>query len=555
MTQLHPHLTSSLNLRRYIIFFGVPLVAVLGVVLFGTPMFEGNDDTGLAMVGAGFGLAVDPDPHLVFAHFGYGLLLNAVSRFAGPHAHGWTTLAALGLSMALYSRALCGHLRAPAYWVGAALIIVGGCVFVRALLEAQFTITAALLFGAAIGCWLSTQQDGHRSTALLIAIYGAIILSFMIRPASALLGLVVIGPALIWLGWLGPAAGRKPARNLIAAVAVVALIAYVTDKAGYAFSPEWRDAIEYNQLRSLFNDFFRIPWIAGAPEYEKVGWSANDYAIFLNWYSLHPIFDYDNIKFLAQSLVQKTPWLVLSGLPDWLTAPWDQPILGCLVAVQLVLCLLLPRHRVFVTLVLMGALCAIVLSALSGRPPQFRVWFAIASVAVLCTLPLLFTAESGLRLFQKFGVGLLVGIAIFVGSTAIRGHQERVANAATYRAALSEMKPFFSGTVISWGASLMWEWLITPTNVHPPLAGMTIPSIGLFTKMPVMRSTLRRLGIADLGLTLCTQPDVRLIANTEFVGQIQTFCEEHYNIRPAYTFVFSHTRTLIYVSGPPERAQ
>jgi hypothetical protein len=113
---------------------GVPLLAMLGLVLFGSPLFETNDDCGLAMIAAGFGTAVEPEPHLIFSHFGYGLVLNAVSRFAGPNAHGWTTLAALGLSIGLYTRAISRYWREDRVLVGAALLIGLGCVFTRALL-------------------------------------------------------------------------------------------------------------------------------------------------------------------------------------------------------------------------------------------------------------------------------------------------------------------------------------------------------------------------------------------------------------------------------------
>jgi hypothetical protein len=125
---------SAANLTRSAIVVGVPLLALLGLILFGKPLFETNDDCGLAMIGAGFGTAVEPEPHFIFAHFGYGVLLNLISRFAGPNAHGWTTLAALGVSIGLYARAISGDWREDRVLVGAALLIGLGCVFTRALL-------------------------------------------------------------------------------------------------------------------------------------------------------------------------------------------------------------------------------------------------------------------------------------------------------------------------------------------------------------------------------------------------------------------------------------
>lgn len=548
----------------YAIIIGVPLGALLAVVLLGSPLFESNDDTGLSMLGAGFGLAVEPEPHLIFSHFGYGVLLNVVSRFAGPNAHGWTTLAALGLSMGLFARALCARLPASlqgsqrgslqlSLCIPACALIAGiGCVFVRATLDPQFTITASLLFAAAIGCWLALLRNGARSPGLATVIYGALVLSFLIRPSAAMLGLIVVGPGLVWLAWLGPKESRQPTCRMLAGLAALGLLIFLTDKAAYAFSANWRDAIEYNQIRSLFNDYYRIPWIPGAPEYAKVGWSANDHAMFMMWYSLHPIFDYENIKYLAQTLLLQAPLLVLSGVRGWLTTLKDSPLLISLAVVQLLSCVLPSRHRIFIVLVTIGILAALIFSGLTGRPPLFRVQFSAFGIAALCTLPCWLDTENGSNLFRKLASGLLVAVGLFAGTKAVHVHEERVVEAVAYRAKLSEVKPYFSGMVVSWRATLMWEWLITPTKVYASLDRVTVPSIGLFTKMPVMSATLRRLGIKDLGAALCTEPDVSLIALASDVAMLQIFCERHYHSRPSYKLVFSYPPTEIYVSAQPE---
>jgi hypothetical protein len=536
------------------IVLGVPFLAIASVVLFGNPLFEGNDDTGLAMIGAGFGLAVEPEPHLIFSHYGYGLLIGAVSRLAGPNAHGWISLAALALSIGLVLRALSQAEREASALAGAALLIAAA-IFSRALLELQFTITAALLFGSAIGCWLIVLGKGARSPGLSAIIYGALVLSFLMRPSAAALGCVVIGPMLLWLAWRGPVDSRRPTRQLLIGIAAIALMAYLTDKAAYAFSADWRDAVEYNQLRSLFNDYFRIPWIPGAPEYAQVGWSANDHAMFMHWYSFHRIFDLASIKFLAQTLLLQTPALTFSGVGNWLAAPWHSPILLALVVIQLALCALLPRQRLLVLLVLIGTFAALAIAGLSGRPPVFRVLFSAIGVALLCTLPLLQTAQTGLRLFQKIGFGALAALGLYAGSITIEAHQKQVAEAAAYRATLAGAAPYFSGLVISWASGVAWEWLVTPTKVHAPIAGLTVPSIGVFNRTPVTQATLRRLGIADFGSTLCTRPDVRLIADPEYIELLGIFCEEHYHIRPTYNLVFDNTRTQIFVSGQPGRKE
>jgi hypothetical protein len=539
------------KLPRFAVVVGLPVLALVAVVLFGSPLFETNDDCGLAMTAAGFGSAVAPEPHLIFSHFGYGLLLKIVSRFAGPNAHGWTSLAALGLSMGLYGRALIGHWPQRTVLVGAALVIAFGSIFARASLDPQFTITAALLFGAAAGCRMAMLQDETRSAGLSAVVYGAIILSFLIRPSVAILGLVVVGPALIWLAWRGPESGRRSSLHFLIALGAITAVIYLTDKAAYILSPEWRDAVEYNQLRSLFNDFYRIPWIPGAPEYAKVGWSANDHAMFMDWYSLHPIFDYANIKHLADTLLLQAPIFDFSGARDWVTSIWESPLLCTLIMAQILLLVLLPQYRKFLALIMIGTLAALVVAGLTGRPPVFRVQFAAIGLALLCTLPLLIKAALPANLVGGSAICLLLGTGLYGGTVTLQLHEERVLAATAYRTKLSEAKSYFSGTVIIWGATLAWEWLITPTKVYPPIVGLTIPSIGLFIKTPVMRSALQRLGINDLGSTLCTQPDVRLVAAASNVATLQNFCQEHYQVRPTYSLVFSYPPTELYLSGNP----
>jgi hypothetical protein len=88
--------------------------------------------------------------------------------------------------------------------------------------------------------------------------------------------------------------------------------------------------------------------------------------------------------------------------------------------------------------------------------------------------------------------------------------------------------------------------------VYAPVNGAIIPSLGVATRMPVTQSTLERLRITDLGVTLCTKPDIRVIASLANIKRLQKFCEEHYQTRPTYNLVFSHPITEIYVSGTPE---
>ena len=126
----------------------------------------------------------------------------------------------------------------------------------------------------------------------------------------------------------------------------------------------------------------------------------------MSWYSLHPIFDYANIKFLAETLALKTPLLSWSSVYSSFAVLWESPILFALAGVQILLFALFPQRLMFAFLVLIGTLAAIMISGLTGRPPTFRVLFSAMSVAFLFASPLLLLAEGELRPFQRAGFGL-----------------------------------------------------------------------------------------------------------------------------------------------------
>ena len=542
------------KLWQHGVVFVLPALAVLTAVVFAEPMFEGNDDTGLAMLGAGFGIAAGPEAHLIFSHYGYGLVLHAVSGLAGDHAHGWTTLAAIGISMALCLRALLAT-AAPSVVLAVAGVALAGGVFVRPLLDPQFTITSSMLLGSAIACRIALQPGGARP-AVTVAIYLAILLGFLIRPASAVMVLVVVGPLLIWLAWRGPAAQRGPLRRFMLAVGAIAIVSLATDYAAYSLSVDWNDALAYNRLRSLFNDFFRVPWEGGEAAYRHVGWSINDRAMFIDWYSLHPIYDIANIQYLVDAIAVPGPWLKPEGIWVWFAVIPAMPLAGLLAIATLALAVAARQHRAVVVLVALGCLGALMVSGVTGRPPQFRVVFSIFAVAFLVLLP--FAMQAPWRDRWNLSAALvMIAVTIAAGFTAADVHRKRVVDATAYRAAMSAEQGgrYFDGVVISWGAALIWEWLITPSHVYAPVAGKTIPSIGLFTRMPVMRASLDKVGIGDLGETLCKQANVRLVAAEIFISHLQVFCAERYGARPRYRRVFVAARSEIFESGPSQPLQ
>jgi hypothetical protein len=267
-------------------------LVVAALCYFGAPLYIENDDPGLAMVGAGFGEAVHPEPHLIFSHYGYGLILGTLSRLVGPYAHGWFTIFAIWFSLVLVIRA---SLRAADLKVCLTILVVClGCIYLATLLSAEFTTTAAVLFGAAIAEWLSSSYREPKwpylGTAVLLV---ALVLSYLIRPESYLMGFIIVLPMLAVLCWRSQV--KQRARLLAISLVIIAIAGFETDNLAYSNSSDWRDIPEYNDLRAQFTDYGRVPWLPQAPEYRQLGWSYNDYAMFTQWYTRNPIYSIENL--------------------------------------------------------------------------------------------------------------------------------------------------------------------------------------------------------------------------------------------------------------------
>jgi hypothetical protein len=519
---------------------------VAALCYFGAPLYIENDDPGLAMVGAGFGEAVHPEPHLIFSHYGYGLILGALSRLIGPYAHGWFTIFAIWFSLVLVIRA---SLRAADLKVCLTVLVVClGCIYLATLLSAEFTTTAAVLFGAGIAEWLcSSYQEPKLSYLGTGVVFLALILSYLIRPESYLMGFIIVLPALVVLCWKGQVKTRS--RLLVISLVIIAVAGFETDKLAYSNSPDWRDIPEYNDLRAQFTDYNRVPWLPQAPEYRQLGWSYSDYAMFTQWYTRNAIYSIENLRLLVTKLgLPIAPGNALNEVAGWfrfLFGSW--PLLLTLSA-QVVICLLLERRQKFLGIGLfLGQLGAITAAALTGREPLPWVWLGASTITLLGLSALLASAsqksESKLR---NLGFGLAALLGTVTGLLVYAGHQRESGEAAAYRDWINENRQYFAGKVTVWSTGLIWQWLITPTRIYPPFPELKVAAIDDLNCMPVETAMLAELKIDDLARELCTDPNMHLICPKALLGTLVTYCQEHYGFRPKFKEVASWQYTSIY---------
>lgn len=339
-----------------------------------------------------------------------------------------------------------------------------------------------------------------------------------------------------------PPSVRQNMRNFAMSLAAVFALAYASDWAAYRFSDSWNNVLQYNFVRGLFNDFGRVPWIPEASEYKNAGWSKNDYLMFKSWFASHDIYSFDKISSIANGLAAHSPLFVPQQIVRWFKVLITTPQLVAMLACQVALLVALQRARVTVLLLLAGLGCAIMISALTGRPPQYRVLFTLTATGFLCSLAIAFAEDRdgyGPSLRKSLVHLFLAAIGLSVGFHVLRQHAISVSEAFTYRERLRNAAPYLSDKVVVWGGTLEWEWLVTPTYVSPLVKERAIVAIGALTRTPIGDATLQEVGIDDLSKTMCTDPNMRIISSDKYISYLEAFCEQHYQTSPNYKVIYT----------------
>jgi hypothetical protein len=517
---------------------------VTGLCAFAEPLYQSNDDVGLAMVGAGFGEAIKPEPHLIWSHFGYGLLLQGLSRLVGPNAHGWVTIFSIWLSLALVIRA---SFNAANWWIRlCTLLVCFGCAYLVALLSAEFTITASVLFGAATAHWLVAllDQNGVQTRVWILARVVAFLLSYLIRPESFIMGLVILALPLFFLCWRRSKT-RVRAIVLASGLALIVVLGWC-EKIAYWSSPRWRQVPEYMDLLDQFTMYNRVPWLPQALEYRQAGWTKNDYDMCGEWFVLDPIYSPDKLSRLVKDLA--APVDVSAQIGAWFSFIFSSSYLILALCAQLVICVLLDRFiRPLGILFVLGEFVAIAAAASTGREPLDYVWEAAAALTLLSLSALLISKAPRQSFFINSGL-LIIGLLGATSAALVYSdHLNTCRRAAEYRHWIDQNRALLSGKVTVWGTGLTLEWLVTPTRIYPPFPELKVAVIDDLGCTPVEADMLRSLKVDNLAKALGTDPDMRLICPVGYTELLARFCEEHFGVSPVFKEVARWEESAIYL--------
>lgn len=521
-----PLLTASL-LAGFV--WSVTLLAI-------TPVWQVNDDAVMAMIAAGDGIALKPDPHVVFTSTLIGLPLHALYR-VWPQAPWYglhLLLFLLAAQVALIWAALVGP--AAGRRLGAVMIFLGttGVYF---QVNLQFSTTAFLVCLAGLVLATNVSHSGQRrSTGALVLACILVACGSLVRREGLWLALLGSVPSLALLGVEAWGRRRTMAFALLLVLAPAFLL-WGVEQWVDARSPAWR---EYRRLMPALRRLIDLRTLAYTPDtaraFAQIGWTANDLDLVHQWFfsdpTLHSVERMErlsllstspSIRTLAETATQRLTGAALraSFVPMALALPW---LLWFGAG---------SRER-------QGALAVTMALAMAGT------WVATAlghAPEHLIVIFLTFPATATLLLDdgRRRRVAWLPRLLLAVAATGVawslvqqaQRSQETCARNVALKRSLERLKPTPSSLYVAWGGSFPYE-AILPLENRRYLKDLRLYSLGWPERTPIGQSMLDAFAIGDLFASLYSREDVRLISGPSQPQLLEAFGREHRGVEVAF---------------------
>ena len=495
-------------------------VSLLGAFLLATafvvaacylcpPIWESNDDVGMAMAAHGYGMAAVGTPNIIYSNVLWGYLVRLIPALGGIDGYSIATLGALVIVGTVVIRVL---------WQFGLGMVACAAVFLlvllRSVLAPQFTVNAGLLTVAAVLCWQMYGRTGRRGSLVagcLLAFAG-----YLVRDKEFLLVLLVAAPLLPWRALV---AGRTGLLALAVFAGVVVMGAALNHSA-YE-NPEWRYFNELKTAETPFVDFSAGDHLIQRPDIlKRHGYSVNDIQLVDNWFFADP--KIADPQALDQMLHEAGPLPAAANaranVLEGVSALWAGPLLPLALA-ALLLALIFPSRRLSVSWGIFFA--AVIAMGLEGRPGVLHVY--IPPVCLLLITPLLLGDGPVLRR-RHLAAGLLVIAAAVNGSHVISDAKTRHATSDYIQ---EKLKGFPTHPVVIWGDDLPFELIYPVLGAAPATRAYEFYALGAFTWAPFSRAYAEQAAGRGLLARLVSTQGVPMVANPTSMDNLAIYCREH----------------------------
>jgi hypothetical protein len=536
--------------RRLLLAAAVVLGALTIAFTLFVPFYDTNDDTVMRLMAEGRAIPqAGPEPRLLFTNALAGLAL--VAAYSVAPAVPWYDVALVALLALAAVAMVFVLLRGASATMAAALAAFVATFWIASFVRLQFTIVAGQL--AAAGCLLIGEmlmaRDPSRAFRLTrgaaaVALIGlAVVVRWQAAALVAAFAAALAAP-LVWQAWrAGRHASLRAAAAALVAAAVIAGAAIEADRQYYAADPRWTEYRAAHRLRGQMTE-----WLPRTAETQKqieaarqaAGWSANDFEMLRTRFHTNlDTFGADRLDRAVRRFHDAASGQAWFGyppetLPDAIRATlrlsWTQSSYALAFVLLVALASLQPRllwPALYGTVLL---LAAIVATSIVFKEMPFRLlWPLVTAQAAFFLL-----AADGLRPRWTLAAAALVLAATAVPARAVLGtlHAASVDRDALARRVTDDVARLTGGTpriYLLHAASFRYQEYFRP--FAPPPAGGRFDFLPLAatSQTPPMQDYLRRAGIRDVALSLCTDDRFRLISDRD-LGPIRGFVAEHFGI-------------------------
>jgi len=546
---------------RLILLASSAMVALtLFVLLFLQPTYQTNDDAAMRMTASGLRTGA-PSEYLIHINILVGRVLKFLYE-TSPAVH-WYDVYLYGnivTAMAAMTFSLL-RLSAPRRWLSPVFPVV---IYPFVAIQPQFTITSGLCAGAAALLVISSaiqpppSRAGWIGLSVLVATCSVLAVSLRSNQALVVFGVVVLSALPLLLVRYGRHLWPGPLLLVLLALGVGFAI-HVIAQHEYLKNEGFRQFAELNTYRVAIQEYLAPRWqdLGERAVLEAAGWSVADYRMFFSWFTTNEnLFGLEALKQIRAGLLAIQSPSVGPGIWDMALREseilWNRNylLLGLAAAALLVL-----PSRWWGMLALLSAVVASIAAAVvmeyASKVPPFRVMFPIL---ICCfTVAVLFAAPtrsqrvgSSSRLDRALTAVGFLGLLAAAGFIAADVLRLSGAN-KTEIAAIAEDMENYDGT----GRIHVWGLLPRFSSVYylPPFTSarpFTWVGLGWATLAPIEKGKREALGLHDLPLDLCTNPDLYHMADMKNFYILQEYILQHYHIETKAEMVYSGNRLQIY---------
>lgn len=539
-------------------------------ILCGGPVFETNDDVGMAMIASGVGFCDQPDDHLHFTHYLVGRLLNTLYRAnANLPWYGLFLLAAQVLSMTVLARILLAKGRHGAGLLAVSMFLFAACV--RPVFYMQFTTTAALLASAGALSLLVAAEKG-KSLALKQLLPSVLLVtgSALIRCESAKLILFLLAAALT-VRFLPKLQWRKLILSAVSvAVALSAVFAVELSNKSYYQKDEWK---EFPSLYSAYFptihkhiDFDHPRAIAA---FTSVGWAPVDLHVYRRWYM------FDRTKYSVETLNKLTGLLSPFGpgvtpayvLEQSFLILQDTTVLPTLsVAALLIFCLRRRRFNQLAGVLFLSSIIGLCIYLIADLHLPGRVYASILGFAVAVLLwycaPVLsrtfgtarFDSQpKALQLIQSLILSglsrdsdgnyrrtdrivlsltpcfLIINLLFFPVYSKYKDIATMTSQGSSrLKSIIAELNPKPTDLYVIWGPFFPFTSIKPFDRINDYIGNTKLVWIGAYARSPLVTARLNQFGISD-PLLECDKPNIHHFSSPLFYCGLDSYFAEKFH--------------------------